>query len=85
MSGRSDRVSQVINGSIEGGETLMDPFDRRYCFYAHPDEGLSYSQNGCATFPNHSGTGVESLTFDRCIRPGSTASRMLIHVQRRFQ
>jgi hypothetical protein len=48
----------------EGGESFIDPANPLHCYFAHPDQGLWVSSDGCATFFGPVTTGMESLTFD---------------------
>jgi hypothetical protein len=47
----------------EGGESFIDPANDQRCFFAHPDQGLWVSSNGCVTFFGPVTSGIESLTF----------------------
>lgn len=52
------------SGAGEGGEAFIDPKNPRNCYFAHPDQGLWVSRDGCQSFSGPVTTGTESLTFD---------------------
>jgi hypothetical protein len=51
-------------GAGEGGEGSVDPKNPQSCYFAHPDQGLWVSSNGCASFSGPVTSGTESVTFD---------------------
>jgi photosystem II stability/assembly factor-like uncharacterized protein len=53
-----------VNNTGEGGETSVNPFSAQSCYFAHPDDGLYISNDGCKTFSGPAGSGIESLAFD---------------------
>lgn len=58
------RSWRYVRGTNEGGEAVVDPFDPRRCYFAHPDQGLELSFDGCVTFAGSRVSGIESLAFD---------------------
>jgi photosystem II stability/assembly factor-like uncharacterized protein len=52
-----------VGDSGEGGETAIDPYDSKHCYFVHPDFGLYISTDGCASFGRPATAGIESLTF----------------------
>ena len=55
---------KYLRNTGEGGEAIVDPFDSSRCYFAHPDEGLYASFDGCRTFNKARVVGIESLAFD---------------------
>lgn len=53
-----------LRNTSEGGEAVVDPFDARRCYFAHPEEGLYVSFDGCNSFSKARVAGIESLAFD---------------------
>ncbi|MGC1379780.1 MAG: hypothetical protein WA814_02010 [Candidatus Baltobacteraceae bacterium] len=61
---------QYVRNTGEGGEAFVDPSDPQHCYFAHPDEGLFVSLDGCSTFTKAPARGIESLAFN----PGSSGT-----------
>ncbi|MBV8531890.1 MAG: hypothetical protein JO104_11265 [Candidatus Eremiobacteraeota bacterium] len=57
------RSWRYIPHTGEGGETVVDPFKPQRCYFAHPDNGLYASFDGCAKFGKTAVSGIESLAF----------------------
>jgi len=65
ISGTDDGTKlHFLQYSSEGGESFVNPYDRRMCYLAHPDQGLFTSVDGCNTFGKSAGSGIESLAFE---------------------
>ncbi len=64
VSSGDGKTWKYVPGSGEGGESSVNPGNTQDCYFAHPDDGLYRSTDGCATFASPSGPGIASLTFD---------------------
>jgi len=67
---RSGKRTRFLRDTGEGGETFINPFNEHDCYFAHPDDGLYSSVDGCKSFGTASGAGIASLSFI----PGTTSS-----------
>lgn len=63
-SSNSGRSWKALLDTDEGGEAVVDPYDPKRCYFAHPDQGLYVSTDGCVTFTKGRAQGIESLAFD---------------------
>jgi hypothetical protein len=69
LSTNSGTAWHQLNNTAEGAESYLNPQNPMLCYFAHPDYGLYFSSDACASFTLVYSHGISSLAF----LPGQSA------------